>query len=62
MSTDALLDIGHRLRVDVYAASMPRFLAVVPDLVKSGFRSQRIVLDPFHQSHLTFLAVGEPGW
>ena len=62
VSTDALLDVGHRLRVDVYAASMPRFLAVVPDLVKSGFRSQRIVLDPFHQSHLTFLAVGEPGW
>lgn len=60
--TDALLDAGHRLRIDIYAASVPRFLAVIPDLIKSGFRRQKVVLDPFHQSYLTFQAVGAPTW
>ncbi|WP_414731697.1 CocE/NonD family hydrolase [Williamsia sp.] len=60
--TDAILEPGHRLRVDVYAASLPRFLAVLPDLIKAGFRTQKIELDPFHQSYLTFQAVGTPTW
>ncbi|WP_454175539.1 CocE/NonD family hydrolase [Gordonia sputi] len=54
--TDAVLEPGHRLRVDVYAASFPRYLTVVPDLVKARGRRQRLVLDPEHPSHLTFLA------
>ena len=60
--TDALIDAGHRLRIDVYAASVPRYLAVLPDLIKAGFRKQMIVLDPFHQSHVTFQGSGNPGW
>lgn len=52
--TDAIIEEGHRLRINIYAASMPRFLAVVPDLIKSGWRSQKLVLDPYHQSYLTF--------
>ncbi|MCZ4551722.1 CocE/NonD family hydrolase [Gordonia rubripertincta] len=52
--TDAIIEEGHRLRINIYAASMPRFLAVVPDLIKSGWRSQKVVLDPYHQSYLTF--------
>ena len=55
--TDAVLQPGHRLRVDVYAASLPRYLTLVPDLIKArGRRHQRLVLDPDHPSHLTLLA------
>ncbi|MGC5248054.1 CocE/NonD family hydrolase [Gordonia sp. DT219] len=54
--TDAVLEPGHRLRVDVYAASFPRYLTVVPDLLKARGRRQRLVLDPAHPSYLTFLA------
>ncbi|WP_238421517.1 CocE/NonD family hydrolase [Gordonia sp. 'Campus'] len=55
--TDAVLQPGHRLRVDVYAASLPRYLTLVPDLIKArGRRHQCLVLDPDHPSHLTLLA------
>lgn len=57
--TDAILDTGHRLRVDVYAASFPRYLTVVPDLIKARGRRQRLVLDPRHPSYLTFCAGGQ---
>ncbi|MEE4024116.1 CocE/NonD family hydrolase [Gordonia sp. PKS22-38] len=57
--TDAVLEAGHRLRVDVYAASFPRYLTVVPDLIKARGRRQRLVLDPRHPSYLTFCAGGE---
>ncbi|NDZ93689.1 CocE/NonD family hydrolase [Streptomyces sp. SID6673] len=56
--TDAVLEPGHRLRVDVYAASFPRYLTVVPDLIKARGRRQRLVLDPRHPSHLTFCSSG----
>ncbi|MFT4199225.1 CocE/NonD family hydrolase [Gordonia sp. (in: high G+C Gram-positive bacteria)] len=56
--TDAIIEAGHRLRVDVYAASFPRFLTLVPDLIKARSRKQRLVLDPEHPSHLTFQAIG----
>lgn len=56
--TDAVIDAGHRLRVDVYAASFPRFLTLVPDLIKARSRKQRLVLDPAHPSYLTVQAIG----
>ncbi|MGV9826361.1 CocE/NonD family hydrolase [Gordonia sp. NPDC003429] len=56
--TDAVLEPGHRLRVDVYAASFPRYLTVVPDLIKARGRKQRLVLDPAHPSYLTFQSSG----
>lgn len=56
--TDAVLEAGHRLRVDVYAASFPRYLTVVPDLIKARGRRQRLVLDPRHPSYLTFCSAG----
>ncbi|MGV9712197.1 CocE/NonD family hydrolase [Gordonia sp. NPDC003424] len=56
--TDAVLEPGHRLRVDVYAASFPRYLTVVPDLIKARGRRQRLVLDPHHPSYLTFCSGG----
>nr|WP_234974208.1 CocE/NonD family hydrolase [Williamsia sterculiae] len=60
--TDALIDIGHRLRVDVYAASFPRYMTTVPDLIKARGRHQQLVLDPDKPGHLTFRAIGTPGW
>ncbi|GAB17965.1 putative hydrolase, partial [Gordonia effusa NBRC 100432] len=54
--TDAVIEAGHRLRVDVYATSAPRYLTVVPDLIKARGRHQRLVLDPDRPSYLTLLA------
>nr|WP_245551676.1 CocE/NonD family hydrolase [Gordonia hirsuta] len=59
--TDAVLQPGHRLRVDVYAASLPRYLTIVPDLIKARGRRQQLVLDPNKPSYLTFLSDGELG-
>lgn len=56
--TDAVLAVGHRLRVDVYAASLPRYLTIVPDLIKARGRRQQLVLDPNKPSYLTFQADG----
>ncbi|WP_188586681.1 CocE/NonD family hydrolase [Gordonia jinhuaensis] len=60
--TDAVIDIGHRLRVNVYAASFPRYLTTVPDLIKARGRRQHLVLDPERRSKLTVRVIGEPGW
>ncbi|WP_422560501.1 CocE/NonD family hydrolase, partial [Gordonia sp. (in: high G+C Gram-positive bacteria)] len=59
--TDAVLQPGHRLRVDVYAASLPRYLTIVPDLIKARGRRQQLVLDPNKPSYLTFLSDGKLG-
>ncbi|MCF8589701.1 CocE/NonD family hydrolase [Gordonia liuliyuniae] len=59
--TDVVLATGHRLRVDVYAASLPRYLTIVPDLIKARGRRQRLVLDPTKPSYLTFQADGDLG-
>ncbi|WP_143965743.1 CocE/NonD family hydrolase [Gordonia zhaorongruii] len=59
--TDAILQPGHRLRVDVYAASLPRYLTIVPDLIKARRRRQQLVLDPDKPSYLTFQTDGDLG-
>ncbi|MGB3602474.1 CocE/NonD family hydrolase [Gordonia sp. (in: high G+C Gram-positive bacteria)] len=59
--TDAVLKPGHRLRVDVYAASLPRYLTIVPDLIKARGRRQQLVLDPAKPSYLTFQTDGDLG-
>ncbi|MFT4087831.1 MAG: CocE/NonD family hydrolase [Gordonia sp. (in: high G+C Gram-positive bacteria)] len=59
--TDAVLQAGHRLRVDVYAASLPRYLTIVPDLIKARGRRQQLVLDPAKPSYLTFQTDGSLG-
>ncbi|WP_454164881.1 CocE/NonD family hydrolase [Gordonia iterans] len=61
VATDAVLKTGHRLRVDVYAASLPRYLTIVPDLIKARGRRQQLVLDPNKPSYLTFLSDGDLG-
>ncbi|MFT3716888.1 MAG: CocE/NonD family hydrolase [Gordonia sp. (in: high G+C Gram-positive bacteria)] len=61
VATDAVLAPGHRLRVDVYAASLPRYLTIVPDLIKARGRRQHLVLDPNKPSYLSFLSDGDLG-
>lgn len=60
--TDALIDEGHRLRVDVYAGSVPRYLATVPDLVRTRFGKQTVLLSPEQPSYVSLQMVGDPGW
>ncbi|MFD4468808.1 CocE/NonD family hydrolase [Rhodococcus sp. NPDC058505] len=56
--TDAVLAPGHRLRVDVYALSVPRYLPLGPMLAASGLRPQHLQLDPTQPSYVTFPTVG----
>ncbi|TWS20758.1 CocE/NonD family hydrolase [Tsukamurella asaccharolytica] len=60
--TDALLEEGHRLRVDVYAGSVPRYLATVPDLLKTRFGKQTVLFSPDRPSYVSLQIVGDPGW
>lgn len=48
---DAVLQPGHRLRVDVYASNFPKGLPILPVLIDSGLRPQHVRLDP-----------NEPSW
>ncbi|BDH59622.1 hypothetical protein MTP03_45610 [Tsukamurella sp. PLM1] len=62
VATDALLDEGHRLRVDVYAGSVPRYLVTVPDLLKTRFGRQTVLLSPDRPTYVSVQIVGDPGW
>ncbi|NQE92470.1 CocE/NonD family hydrolase [Nocardia terpenica] len=44
--TEAVLQPGHRLRVDVYASNFPRGLPVLPMLIDSQLKPQHLRLDP----------------
>ncbi|MFB8003095.1 CocE/NonD family hydrolase [Nocardia sp. NPDC056000] len=50
--TDAILQPGHRLRVDIYASNFPRGLLLGPMLNESGLKPQRLVLDPSSPSFI----------
>lgn len=43
---EAILQPGHRLRVDVFAANLPKGMLLGPFLNESGLKPQRLVLDP----------------
>lgn len=58
LPTDAVLAPGHRLRVDVYAASAPRYLPLGPMRQDSGLRPQHLLLDPAQPSFVTLPVVG----
>ncbi|WP_019201725.1 CocE/NonD family hydrolase [Tsukamurella sp. 1534] len=60
--TDALLDEGHRLRIDVYAGSVPRYLATLPDLARTRLGKQTVLLSPDQPSYVSLQFVGDPGW
>lgn len=44
--TDAILQPGHRLRVDVFAANFPKGMGIPALLLESQLRPQHLVLDP----------------
>ena len=59
----AVLQPGHRLRVDVYAgANLPKGLPPTPLLLESGLRPQHLLLDPAAPSFLNLPVQGDPGW
>ncbi|WP_237748290.1 CocE/NonD family hydrolase [Nocardia brasiliensis] len=43
---DAVLQPGHRLRVDVFAGNIPATLPPTPFMIDSGFKPQHLRLDP----------------
>lgn len=61
-ATEALLQPGHRLRVDVYAGNFPKGLPILPMLVDTGLRPQHLQLDPERPSWVNIPVKGEPGW
>ncbi|NLG55666.1 MAG: CocE/NonD family hydrolase [Rhodococcus sp.] len=61
-ATAAVLQPGHRLRVDVYAANFPKGLPLRPLLNESQLRPQHLELDPARPSFVTVPVVGRiPG-
>ncbi|WP_024801950.1 CocE/NonD family hydrolase [Nocardia sp. BMG51109] len=61
-AVDAVLQPGHRLRVNVYAASFPKGVPPTPLLVESGLRPQHLQLDPNEPSYVNLPVAGNPGW
>lgn len=62
LTTEAVVAEGHRLRVDVFAVDAPRFMPILPDLLRTRGRKQDITIDPDHPSYLVVPLLGEPGW
>ncbi|MEV6277570.1 CocE/NonD family hydrolase [Nocardia sp. NPDC051832] len=59
---NAVLQPGHRLRVDVYAGNFPKGLPPMPMLLETGFRPQHLLLDPNQPSYVNLPVSGDPGW
>ncbi|MFF3222085.1 CocE/NonD family hydrolase [Nocardia suismassiliense] len=59
---EAVLQPGHRLRVDVYAGNFPKGLPPTPLLVESGLRPQHLLLDQNQPSFVNIPVRGNPGW
>ncbi len=53
VATDAVLQPGHRLRVDVFASNFPKGLPPRPLLNASGLKPEHLVLDPASPSYVT---------
>ncbi|WP_280319518.1 CocE/NonD family hydrolase [Nocardia wallacei] len=61
-ATDAVLQPGHRLRVDVFAGNFPKGLPILPMLIDTGLKPQHIQLDPNSPSFVNIPVRGNPGW
>ncbi|PFX02899.1 Cocaine esterase [Nocardia farcinica] len=61
-ATEAVLQPGHRLRVDVYAGNFPKGLPILPMLVDTGLKPQHLQLDPERPSFVNIPVRGNPGW
>ncbi|MCQ4117924.1 CocE/NonD family hydrolase [Rhodococcus tibetensis] len=60
--TDAVLAPGHRLRVDVYASSIPRYLPLGPMLADSQLKPQHVRLSSDRPSFVNLPLVGATAW
>ncbi|WP_330233243.1 CocE/NonD family hydrolase [Nocardia sp. NBC_00508] len=61
-ATEAILQPGHRLRVDVYAGNFPKGLPILPMLIDTGLRPQHVQLDSERPSFVNIPVRGNPGW
>ena len=61
-ATDAVLQPGHRLRVDVAAGNFPKGLLLRPLLNESELKPQHLVLDPSAPSFVNVPTIGRSGW
>ncbi|MFQ6326439.1 CocE/NonD family hydrolase [Nocardia sp. CWNU-33] len=61
-ATEAILQPGHRLRVDVFAGNFPKGLPVLPMLLDTGSRPQHVQLDPNRPSFVNIPVRGNSGW
>ncbi|MEV0251255.1 CocE/NonD family hydrolase [Nocardia sp. NPDC050712] len=62
LATDAVIQPGHRLRIDVYAFNVPRALPIGASIAAGGLRPQQVRLDPAEPSYLTLPLHGRPGF
>lgn len=60
--TEAILQPGHRLRVDVFAGNFPKGLPILPMLLDTGLRAQHVQLDPNRPSFVNVPVRGNTGW
>ncbi|MFE5283438.1 CocE/NonD family hydrolase [Nocardia sp. NPDC056611] len=60
--TQAVLQPGHRLRVDVFAGNFPKGLPILPMLIDTGLRPQHLQLDPDRPSFVNIPVRGNTGW
>ncbi|WP_433663439.1 CocE/NonD family hydrolase [Nocardia sp. CA-128927] len=60
--TDAILQPGHRLRVDIFAGNYPKGLPIRPMLDATELKPQHLQLDPSAPSYVNIPLAGTPGW
>lgn len=61
-AVEAVLQPGHRLRVDVYAGNFPKGLPILPMLIDTELKPQHVQLDPQRPSFVNIPIRGNPGW
>ncbi|WP_282777109.1 MULTISPECIES: CocE/NonD family hydrolase [unclassified Nocardia] len=59
---EAVLQPGHRLRVDVYAGNFPKGLPPTAITADTELRPQHLLLDPSEPSFVNIPVRGNPGW
>lgn len=60
-ATDAVLEPGHRLRIDILAGAPPRYLPTLRDLARTRLTRQTVLIDREQPSFLTLRATGALG-
>ncbi|QIS06468.1 CocE/NonD family hydrolase [Nocardia brasiliensis] len=61
-ATEAILQPGHRLRIDIFAGNFPKGLPILPMLLDTGFKPQHVQLDPNRPSFVNVPVRGNPRW